>query len=112
MKKLKDYIFTTEFRILSGMIVGAAILFCGSAAWVVTQNKPASEYFVFLLASMAALGMVISSVLSIKYKESPRPGLPSIKGARAVIIGTFSLLIFGCLFVVALYLGLESLFQW
>jgi hypothetical protein len=95
MKTLKKFFSAIQFKTLGGFVVGFVILFVGSVGWVVIRNEPAPEYYGYFLVSIMSLCIAISATFVIKYKEAPRPGLPSIKGTWAVIIGIINLLIFG-----------------
>ena len=95
MNILKKHFGTVQFKIISWVIVGPIILFGGLIAWATIRNEPAPEYYVGYLVSIMSLCIAISSALVIKYKEAPRPGLPSIKGTWAVIQGVIALLISG-----------------
>jgi hypothetical protein len=111
MKTLKKYFNTVQFKTLGGFIIGSIILFCGSIGWHIIRNEPAPEYYGLYLVSIVSLCVAISSAFVIKYKEAPRPGLPSIKGTLAVIIGTFSLLTFGSLSIFLFYAATVSLLK-
>lgn len=111
MKALKKYFTTVQFKTLGGFIIGFIILFGGFTGWVVIRDDPAPEYYSYYIVSIASLCIAISSVFVIKYREAPRPGLPSIKGTWAVIIGLFSLLIFGFVSIFLFYEATVSLLK-
>ena len=95
MKTLRKYFSTVQFKTLGIAIIGCIIFFGGSIGWFVIQHRPAPEYYGLYLVSIMSLCIAISSAFVIKYKEAPRPGLPSIKGTWAVIQGVIALLISG-----------------
>lgn len=111
MKTLKKYFSTVQFKTLGGFIIGSIILFGGSIGWHIIRNQPAPEYYGLYLVSIASFCVAISSVFVIKHKEAPRPGLPSIKGTWAVIIGIFSLLTFGFVSILLFYEATVSLLK-
>ena len=94
-EQIKKYFGTVQFKTLGGFIIGSVVLFGGSIGWHIIRNEPAPEYYGLYLVSIASLCVAISSAFVIKYKEAPRPGLTSIKGTWAVIIGIINLLLFG-----------------
>ena len=99
MKNLKKFFSTVQFKTVGWVGIGFVILFGGSIGWHVIRHEPAPEYYGLYLVSIASLCIAISSAFVIKYKEAPRPGLPSIKGTWAVIQGTIALLISGFVFI-------------
>jgi hypothetical protein len=111
MKTLKKYFSTVQFKTLGLAILGGVILFGGLIAWNTIRREPAPEYYVEYLGSIASLCVAISSAFVIKYKEAPRPGLPSIKGTWAVIQGIIALLISGFGFIFLFYHATISLWK-
>ena len=103
MKFLKEYFRTVHFRTLGLAILGCVVLFGGTILWKVIYNEIIPEAHFSLLMAIAMLFVVISSVFVIKYKEAPRPGLPSVTGSWAVFQGIASLLISGGALVYFVY---------
>ena len=103
MKFLKEYFKTVRFRTLGLAILGCVILFGGVILWKVIYNEAIPETHLSLLVAIAGLFIAISSAFVIKYKEVPRPGLPSITGWWAVFQGVAALLIFGGGFLFLVY---------
>lgn len=103
MKTLKAYFNTIRFRTLGIFTFGFVILVLGLILWETTKNEPTPDYYVEYLVSLTSLCIAISSAFAIKYKEVPRPGLPSVRGTWAVIQGIIALLISGAAFIVLFY---------
>ena len=111
MKTLKKYFSTVQFKTLGISIIGFIIFFGGLIVRDAIRNEPAPEYYVEYLASIMSLCVAISSAFVIKYREVPRPGLQSVKGAWAVVQGIIALLISGFGFIFLFYEATVSLLK-
>ena len=111
MRNQKESANKIRFRTLGVAVLGCAILFAGLAIWDFTQDTSPPEYYFYTLLAIALLFVFVSSIFVIKYKEMPRPGLPSITGTVAVVTGVVSLLISGFGFVFMLYEAIIRIFH-
>ena len=111
MKTPQKYFSTLQFKTLGISIIGPIIFFGGLILWEGFRNESAPDFYVQYLASIMSLCVAISSAFVIKYKEVPRPGLQSVKGAWAVLQGTIALLISGSGFIFLFYEATVSLLK-
>ncbi len=92
---MKEFLFSTAFLHYSSAIVGSLIFLLGLALPVYFYKQQLADPQLLVLLLLSLPWFVFAGIIAIVRKEVPRPGLKSIKGAWAVFLGIFVVIVIG-----------------